>query len=443
MTVSVPLVALAQSGPPAPERSPAASPTQPPSIGIFGDFGGERTKLATDGIVFRGHYVAEAAGNPEGGLQQGTAYASELMLGSDINVGTLDHSGAGTVHFTFTARQGSSLSANAIGNVLTVQEIYGSGLTPRLTELSYEQPLAAKKIDLSIGRVITENDFAASPTYWGGNLYCSFQSNAICGTPIAAPIDSGYDAYPQSTWGVRVKGVPTPNFYAEAGAYEVNPLYGQRGQGFNLGFGSATGTYLPVELGLQSLDANATPTGSVRVGGYYDTSDVAQADTNVSRFLTPQSSPLPAFPAALWRGRYGFWVQVDHLIAGGAGPNQRGIAFFASYEFGDPFTALISNFGDAGVVQHGTFPGRDHDSVAVGYAYANFNPNLRSFEASLNAAGYTVPTNGQEQIGEVNYGIAVTPAISLRPGLQYVWKPAGNSAIKNALVIDLSTSIAF
>jgi porin len=452
-TAFIPAVARAQSQPqtpaqssqPNPERSPAASPTQPPAVGVFGDFGGERTKLANAGVVLRGHYTAEAAGNPSGGLQQGTAYASELQLGTDVDFGTLEHNGLGTLHFTFTAREGSSLSADAIGNIFTVQEIYGSGLTPRLTELSFDQPFAAKKIDVSFGRVITENDFAASPTYWGGNLYCSFQSNAICGTPIAAPIDSGYDAYPQSTWGARIKGVPTPNFYVEAGAYQVDPSYGLRGNGFNLGFGNTTGTYLPFEAGIQSLDGDKNPTGSLRVGGYYDTSNATNVTGQVSRFATASTDPIftSAGAGLTDRGRFGYWIQADHLIAGGAGPKARGTAIFASYEYGDPQTALLTNFVDAGIVQHGTFAGRDHDTIALGYAYTNVNPNVRAFETSLLDAGYDVPYNTQEQIGELNYGMQVTPWMSLRPGVQYVWRPSGNAAIKNALVLDLSTSITF
>ena len=428
------------SGAPSPQRSPAASPTTAPATGATGDWGGERAALAKRGIGFRGHYVAEAAANPIGGLLGGTAYASELMLGSDVDLGRLNGNGLGTIHFTFTARQGSSLSKNAIGNIFTVQEIYGSGLTPRLTELSYEQPLASGKVNVVLGRVITENDFAASSTYWGGNLYCSYQSNAICGTPIAAPINSGYDAYPQSAWGVRVKGLPTPNWYAQAGAYQINPSYGLRGLGFNLGWGDNIGTYLPFETGVLSLDADRVPTGSLRVGGYYDTSNYATVESNLSRFAP---SAVTSLPSQFYRGRYGYWIQADHLIAGGAGSKARGAAVFAAYEFGDPQTALLTNFFDAGIVQHGTFPGRDHDTVALGYAYGNVNSRLRSLEESLRGAGQNVPLNGQEQIAELNYGVQLLPWLALRPGLQYVWHPSGDASIPNALVLDLSTAITF
>jgi porin len=435
----MPLGAAAQSD----VVAQAATPAPAPSTGLFGDFGGGRSALAARGVSFRGHIVSESAGNPIGGFQQGTALASEVMLGSDVDFGKREKNGLGILHLTLTVRAGSSLSANAIGNVFTVQEIFGSGLTPRLTEASYEQPFAHEKIDLALGRIITENDFGASPTYWGGNLYCSYQSNAVCGTPIAVPINSGYDAYPQSVWGARIKVSPTPKYYVETGAYQVDPKYGNRGNGFDLGFAGTIGTYLPVEIGIMSLGPDLVPTGSLRIGGYFDTSRALQVDALLTRFDGRSTIVPAALPSTVVRGRYGYWAQADHLIAGAAGPGKRGTALFATYTSGDPQTALITTFLNAGVVQHGTFAGRTNDTVSVGYAYGNINPNLRAFETALDAAGYNVPVNGQEQIGEVNYGVQVRPWLSLRPGVQYVRRPAGDAAIKNALVLDLSTALTF
>ena len=75
-----------------------------------------------------------------GGFAQGTAYASELMVSGTFHLAQLIGSGLGDCAIVLTAREGSSLSANDVGNIFTVQEIYGDGLTPRFTELSYDQP---------------------------------------------------------------------------------------------------------------------------------------------------------------------------------------------------------------------------------------------------------------------------------------------------------------
>ena len=386
-------------------------------------------------VVLGGHYVGEFAGNSSGGIARGTAYASELMVSGTFHLAQSIGKGLGDVRVILTAREGSSLSANAVGNVFTVQEIYGDGLTPRLTELSYDQPFGGGKGDLYAGRINTENDFAASSVYWGGvSLYCTYQNNGICGTPIAAPIDSGYVAYPSSAWGARIKLRPAPWFYVEAGAYEVNPEIGLRGNGFKLSTTGDTGTFLPLETGLTQSDSGGNLTGTLKLGGYYDTSLAPTAQSQVAHFLAPENPALEFVPNETYRGRFGFWLLFDKLVAGDAGRDRRGLALFGGLEYGDPQTSELSFFADAGVVAHGTFSGRDGDTASFGFAYGNFNPRMRALETSLLDYGFTVPVTGQEKILELNYGAQVAPWLTLRPGLQYVIDPSGERTIPDALV---------
>jgi carbohydrate-selective porin OprB len=84
--------------------------------------------------------------------------------------------------------------------------------------------LFAGMLDVEASRMNVENNFARSPKYFGGALYCYVQNNSICGTPIAARINSnGYLAYPASSLGAKVKFYVEKNIYIETGAYEANP----------------------------------------------------------------------------------------------------------------------------------------------------------------------------------------------------------------------------
>jgi porin len=445
-TFALPVVAQTNEQPNSPiaQASPLPTPTPTAAPYLTGDWGGERTRLAQEGVTFRGFIFSEFAGNPTGGILQGTALASEISLGTDVNFGKLMNSGAGTLHFTFTARTGSSLSANAIGNLIAVQEIFGDGLTPRLTEFSYDQPLLNGKLDILLGRVNTESDFAIGPTYWGNNLYCNFESLGICGTPVAILFNSGYVVSPSSAWGARVRVSPTKNWYVQGGAYQVNPTYALRGEGFNLGFGGDTGTFLPYETGFSFSDKHGTTVGNLRLGGYYDTSVTPLVESQITRFVSPSVlTPFGGVPNNFIRGRDGFWLLGDHLIAGSAAPGAPGTVFFVNYEWGDQNTALISNFYNGGFAQHGVFPGRPNDTLVLGYEVANFNSRLRAFELALKAAGAPVPITGNESILELNYGVQVKPWLTLRPGVQYVMTPSGDRSIQNALVLDLSATINF
>lgn len=364
------------------------------------------------------------------------------MVSGTFHLAQLIGRGLGDVRVVLTAREGSSLSANDVGNIFTVQEIYGDGLTPRLTELSYDQPFG--KADLYAGRINTENDFAASSIYWGSvSLYCSYQNNGICGTPIAAPIDSGYVAYPSSAWGARVKLRSTPWFYVEAGAYEVNPEIGLRGNGFKLSTTGDTGTFLPLEAGFTQTDRAGNLTGTLKGGGYYDTSLAPTAQSQLARFLPSDSPALPFVPNDTYRGRFGFWLLFDKLIGGSAAGGQGGVALFGGLEYGDPQTSQLSFFADGGIVAHGTFPGRDADTASLGFAYTNVNPRLRALETSLIGSGIAAPLTEQEKVLELNYGAHVAPWLTLRPGLQYVIDPSGERAIPDALVWGLQGVFTF
>jgi porin len=298
-----------------------------------------------------------------------------------------------------------------------------------------------------------QNDFAASSSYWGGNLWCTFQSNAICGTPVAAPNNSGYGYYPSSEWGARIRlQTLSKNVYVQTGVYQVNPIYGERYQGFNFSDGGDTGVMIPLETGYQFQNAHGDELGNIKVGAYYDTSDVRTAQADVSTFLPATNDVSAVLPTNTYRGREGGWFLVDHLLEGSSLPNHTGTAIFFSYEYGDPQTALISNFVDGGIVRHGTFAGRSLDTIAVGFDYIDVNPRIRDEETLLQQAGYAVPITNQEKSFELNYGFQVTQAVTLHPNVQYVVNPAGEAnviytngfaGIKNAVVLGIDTNITF
>ncbi len=432
--------------------APPASAQTPPTTNLglddwlqwqnaTGNWDGLRQQLTADGIKIRGDYVSEISGNPVGGREQGGAYAQEVMFGVDVDSHLVGWTG-GTFHLTVTDRAGSSLSKDKIDNVLTVQEIYGDGQTLRLTELSYEQKLFGGRVDLEAGHINTEADFASSPVYFGGSLWCNFQSNAICGTPIAAPINTtGYVAYPASNWGARVKLYPAPNWYVESGAYAVDPTENLAHNGCKLGVNGYTGVLTAAETGIV-IGQNGY-LGNYRVGAYYDNSDNTVVASQLSRYSAyvprQNAAELMAVPLPDRAGRYGGWAIADQMIELDPGShNKRGTALFAALEWGDKATAFVNWYGEAGILRQGTFPGRDNDTIALGMAVASLNGNLQSIENRLG-----LPLTLQEYVAELNYGATLAHWLVLRPGLQYVWHPSGINEIPNALVIDFKTVVTF
>jgi porin len=246
--------------------------------------------------------------------------------------------------------------------------------------------------------------------------------------------------------------------YVQAAAIQGNPIVNNKDGGLYLGFNGGTGVELPLEIGLTLKDRAGNLNGNVRIGGYYDTSDVEDYATRATGSLTllpfeTNAAGLSSNAAAIAsiktgdvRGRSGAYLQADHLIGGNSGPGQAGTALFGGFEYSDPQTSLLSTMFDIGVVRHGTFAGRPNDTAAAGFATDNYNVRLQRLEQTLQSEGYAVPNTVQDQVIELNYGLQATSWFILRPGLQYVINPGGVKAnpgvgvtnpARNALVIGL------
>jgi porin len=476
---------IAQNAPsPAPNATPSVAPSIAPSAsptfpGLLGDFGnGERSHLEKLGLTLSGHLTTESSANLSGGLplggtahQRGTAVSTEFGFGFDLDFDKLyPKSGAGILHFLMTTRFGSNLSSQAIGNLSSVEEIYGDGQTTRITYLDYEQPFANGRLNVRLGKYNQQNDFIAGSTYWGGNLYCFYQNNYICGTPSGIPVNNGvvsngsegYAYYPSSEWGARLKANLSKNLYVQVAAIQANPIVNNANGGLYLGFNGGDGTELPLEIGATLDDRDGHPNGNVRVGGYFDTSNVQNfATRGVGSFtLTPNetsaegilsnTAAIDSVGIQYDRGRSGAYVQADHLIQGDGGPGRQGTAAFVAFEYSDPQTSLLSTMFDVGVVRHGTFPGRGLDTIAAGFASSNYNVRLQRLEAALQSDGYAVPVTVQDQVVELTYGFQATPWFVLRPGFQMVINSGGvkqnvNAGVLNppgnAVVIDLGAYV--
>jgi porin len=419
------------------------------SAHLLGDLGGMRTTLHDMGIDIRANFINEFAGNTSGGLSQGGRTAGEFNFGADLDMGKLGLDPDGSVHITFTQRYGHSLSQQVIGNLVSVQEIYGTGEDFRLTELSYQHSFFDHHLDVIAGRVITENDFATSPLLWDrASLWCVFQNNGICGTPVGVPVNSGYDAYPQSTWGARVRVSPTETVFAQTGVYEVNPSYAESQNGLKVSTSNATGVFIPIEFGwrpghtitgLPTTDG-ALP-GDYRIGAYYDTSSV----TGPFRAIPGQN--LPAIVGPTYNGRYGFWVNAAQTVwrqptskPGGT----RSLSLFGAVNVGDQDTALYRVYAEVGAVLKGTFPGRDDDTIGVAVTDVEVNNHRKNLEAGLLSAGYPVTGVQNREIAfEVNYTAAVYHGIIIEPGIQFIVHPGALTEIPNALVFALRTAVKF
>jgi porin len=95
-------------------------------------------------------------------------------------------------------------------------------------------------------------------------------------------------------------------------------------------------------------------------------------------------------------------------------------------------------FMSAGLIYQGLFDFRPDDKTTLGVANGWFSDKIANAE---HGAGQR--KQSAETILELNHQIQITPAVYVRPDLQYVIKPNGYSSIDNALVIGFEAGITF
>src|SRR5262245_53613774 len=265
---------------------------------LFGDWFGLRTKAEESGISPTLSFVTDVAGNVTGGKNQGVTHADNLGLDLLFDLDKLTGLQGGSFLASVSQRSGSSLSKEHVGNVFTIQQVYG-GQTFHLIDLAYQQKLLEDRLELRLGRIATGDDFLVSPYNW------LFMQNGFDGNPVGIFFNSpGMTAYPNATWGARLKVRPTQRTYLMGGVYNGDPSIrdnshngadmSMSGPVFVIGEAGCQRNGLPGDIGL---------VGNYRIGGWYDNAVFTDFET-VGHGTPPQTK----------RGNWGLYTLCDQVL---------------------------------------------------------------------------------------------------------------------------------
>jgi porin len=349
-----------------------------------------------------------------------------------------------STHVIIVNRSGSNDSRLFGDNLLPVQEIYGSGGNAALHLVSAyaQQTLYGGKLNLSVGRMNVENDFASSP------LYCNFMNNALCGDPKALPGgDIGHSAFLDAVWAAHIRARPIKEFFVETGVYEVNQgLYSNAN--FRSGFkfdGSQDSGVQPVEIAYEPLLGSAKLPGHYKVGFGYDTSSTFKA---FSTALTAASGGSSGSPISRHTGNAQSWVLFDQMLLRQGPGDQDGVIALGGVAHNDPTRSAYAEQYFAGVLDRGFWPARPQDALGILFTFNTVSRVLvrvQSQEAALglplsNAASFP---ETHEMVLEVNYDIHITQGVNLQPEFQYVFRPDAQSNIHDAAVFGFKGHVEF
>jgi porin len=400
------------------------------STNVTGDWFGLRSALSQMGIDLTGGYAMEYLGNPVGGKSQGSTYVHNILLQGDFDLEKLVGVPDSSLRARFSQRSGDSLTNQHIGNAFSVQQLYG-GQTYRLVELQMIHALFDDRLNLTYGRLAATNDFLTSP------LYCQFVSNAFCGQPPPPffNLPDGITAYPVATWGARARANPTPDTYLMVGVYDGDPAQqGRDDHGVNFSFGD-NGVLVLSEVGYTPEQGLFDLPGHYKLGGYYHSGDFNE----VARDSNGNNVFVSGLAGAQFSGNSGYYILLDQMFYREQEAQDQGLYGFVVLVLApDENENEIPYFYSAGLIYQGLLDFRPQDKTTIGMTTGWFSDKLS--DAQHNAG---LERQNAETVFEINHQVQVTPAVYVRPDLQYVYRPNGRGDIDNALVIGFEAGITF
>ncbi|MHA3052109.1 carbohydrate porin [Acinetobacter sp. ANC 4640] len=404
---------------------------------LLGDWNGNRQQLEDKGYKFTASIMSQAATNIDGGYNDSNTatVASQLTLGANFDLNKIAGWNDTTAGIMITKRDGNALTNERIKDPRSTtlgnsQEIYGRGKIWRLTQAWVKKGFDDNKVQIKAGRMGMSDDFNSSQ--------CEFQNLLLCGGQLGKSIGSIWYNWPVSVWAANVKYQFAPEWSLGVGVYEVNPdniKTQSASDGFNLGMNNVQGATIPVELAWKPK-LNGLP-GEYKIGALYSTAEAKDIKT----------------AGKVHDSKHSFWLNSQQQLTQRGDDSKRGLYVGFNAVFNDKATTFVDNTEQLAFWYKGLFDSRPADSIALGFARYDVNNRARDKEIATDLSrGYFsynptasnyVPIQRSELNVELNYTYQWSPAVMIRPNLQYIHQPAGVKEVDDAWVAGLSVRVNF
>jgi porin len=419
---------------------------------LSGDWGGLRTSLAKQGIVFVLPYIGEVFADVSGGMKRGAAYDGLFQPEVDVDLQKLLHWQGASFSVSMIQGHGPSMTQGWVGNLLDVSNAVAEPPATRLYNLWLQQNLFGDVLSLRAGIMNVDAEFLI-PTN------AALFMNSTFGWPDWAAVDlpGGGPAYPLSAPGARVRIQPaSEGFYLQTAVFSGDPTGHDGSNSPSTGIPSGTvisfngGAFLIAEAGYainQGANAKAPPM-DYKLGAWYDTSNRFQDQrfaTDGLSLADPASTGIPLNHNGDW-GIYGIADVPLYTTQDGGG-----LSGFVRAGGSPGDRNLISFYADGGLAYQGLLPGRAADTAGLAFGFARIGNNARGLDRDTQVFGNPLfPVRSQEVVLELSYLVQVTPHwMTLQPDLQYIINPSGGvlngngSPRRDALVLGLRSKLTF
>lgn len=422
-----------QRGPrtPEPKPEPKPEPSTPPAAAetprewfghapwwtwtrATGDWGGARTFLDEHGIIFSGSYTLDWSSVYSGGINRRASTRTLLDLNITFDLDLIAGLSGGSVFINYQSTDGR-------GGIKDSGDFHGpSGIQTidnrdQISELWYQQKLWDDRVRFKIGKIDVNSEFA-----FPGISSGDFINSAAAYSPTNY---TTMPTYPEPSTGALLFVAPLQQWYIGAGFFDGS-----------LSAGKATGRLGPKPLfegdefywiGETGVTWTAIAdsgrwwgAGRVAAGAWHHTGEFARFDGGTDDNTS---------------GAYATLEQQLLRRSDNADDDNfaRGLFTFLQLGYGEEEVNPAAHHVGVGIACKGTFEGRDSDGAGIHFSWIDLS--------DADGASF----QDDETLIELMYKFQVTPAISVRPDLQFIFNPSGAPDVDDAVVGAIRIEITF
>jgi porin len=390
---------------------------QGPHGHLFGDWGGERTRLARRGVNFDFQYVSDSLWNLKSVQKERFASWNRFRGTVDIDLGKLTGHQGWYFHATALWQGGGNLGTYL--GLLTSPSGMSSENTCRLDSWWFEKRWRDQRITARIGQ------FAGQDFYGAQHFAASFIFEPM-GYALGNLFTTRESFDPPSTPAMEIRVIPTHNLYVKSMvAAAVGSPFSQNPTGLVPQFNG---------IPLSTSEIGFTPgrnASSVRafdnVEGRRGYSGLYQfgASYNPGRFWPPASAtPRSGNYLLYWMASQALWRVDPH--------EEKGLDATFAYDWSPRDVNRNNNLLTAGLRFNEPLPLPIHNTMSLGYVRNNLSPQYLP---------PGMPAWKTEQGVEFNSLLDVLPMLLLQPVVQYYANVGGGT--QRAVVFGFRTKVDF
>lgn len=387
---------------------------------MLGDWGGERTRLANEGVTFDFNDIGDFLTDVTGSQVHHATYFGRFRASTDIDFNKLSGFD-GEFFISGIWQYGRNLSGQYLGVNTLTSSIAGEE-SERIDQLWYQQGFVDNMFKVKLGQVAPVNEFGATDFFdilFNDEL--GYAPNAIFNTkqPFSPAGKPGI-----ILWGDLSD--LTPGLYAKAGVYTAyNNPYRPDSNGvyyyddFNHGMGGS------LEFGYKEQKTNydGVYKMGVNVNGLPVYANPATGQKYSNDFTAYALMEKTVYHPTGTDGKLELKKGLDLLVEFVGAPGDR-----------NPLQYELTT----GLRYTGLIPGRDEDKVGFGFIYSA-NGDAYS-DAYQTTTGRTL--DGEATI-ELDYQYNPTPWLSIQPDTQLIVDPGGDTSRSPIAVLGLRTIVRF